>query len=120
MIIELVDPPMPETGQPPISKDLQRALGDIKRGAEERMEVLRGQKHALEMGKKEEMKPVLGHIEKIEAEEVMEVEKEGKETGVADPPRKRRTTQSVTALKEAQQKRFMADQEQRWLELTAG
>ena len=58
------------------------------------------------------MKPVLGHIKKIEAEEVTEAEKEGK----ADPPRKCRTTQSVTALKEAQQKRFMADQEQRWLE----
>ena len=41
---------MPETGWPPISEDLQRALGDIECGAEERMEVLRGQKHALEMG----------------------------------------------------------------------
>ena len=111
---------MPATGQPPISKDLQRALGDIKRGAEERMEVLRGQKRALETGAKEEMKPVLGHIEKIEAEEVTEAEKEEQETGVVNPPRKDRTTQSVAVLKEAQKKQFMADQERRWLELTGG
>ena len=111
---------MPATGRPPISEDLQRALGDIERGAEERMEVLRGQKRALETGTKEEMKPVLGHIEKVETEEVTEAEKEETETGMADPPQKRRMTQSVAALKDAQQKQFMADQERRWLELTGG
>ena len=108
------------TGQLRISKDLQKVLGDIEHGAEERMELLRGQKRALETGSKEEMKPVLGHIEKVETEEVMEAEKEEMATGEADPPRKQRTTQSVAALKDARQKQFMADQEHRWMEPTGG
>ena len=65
-------------------------LADIQRGAEERLEVLKGQKRMLETGTKEDMKPVLGHIEKVEAEEVTEAEKGEMETGGVDPPRKRR------------------------------
>ena len=68
----------------------------------------------------EEMKPVLGHIEKVEEEEVLETERKEMETGDTDPPRKHRVTQSVATLKEARQKQMMADQERRWLELTGG
>ena len=49
-----------------------------------------------------------------------ETERKEMETGDTDPPRKRRVTQSVAALKEARQKQMMADQERRWLELTGG
>ena len=64
-MLELVDPPIPATEHPPISEDLQKVLCDIQRRAEERLEVLKGQKHMLETGAQEEMKPVLGHIEKV-------------------------------------------------------
>ena len=118
---ELVDPPIPATEHPPISEDLQKALSDIQHGVEERLEVLKGQKRKLEAGAQEEMKPVLGHIEKVEEEEVTEAERKETETGdTEDPPRKHRTTQSVAVLKEARQKQMMADQEQRWMELTRG
>ena len=120
LILELVDPPIPTTEHPPISEDLQKALGDIQRGAEERLEVLKGQKRMLKTGMKEDMRPVLGHIEKVEEEEVTETERKEMETGDMDPPRKRRVTQSVTALKESRQKQMMADQEWRWLESTGG
>ena len=95
-------------------------LGDIQCGAKERLEVLKGQKHMLEAGAQEEMKPVLGHIEKVEEEEVTEAERKEMETGDTDPPREHRVTQTVVALKEAREKQMMADQEQRWLELTGG
>ena len=120
MILEPVDVPMPTEGQPQICEDLQKALGDIERGAEERMEVLRGQKRALEIAAKKEKKTVLGHTEEAEEEEVTEIEKEEKQTSVVDPPRKRRTTKAETVLKEEQKKQFMADQERRWLEFTRG
>ena len=120
LMLELVDPPIPATEHPPISEDLQKALGDIQCGAEERLEVLNGQKRMLEAGAQEEMKPVLGHIEKVEEEEVTETERKETETGDMDPPQKRRVTQSVGTLKEARQKQMMADQERRWLELTGG
>ena len=84
------------------------------------MEVLRGRKRALEKAAKKERETVLGHAEEAEAEEVTEVEKEEKQIGVVDPPRKRRTTQPEVVLKEEQKKQFMADQERRWLELTRG
>ena len=73
----------------------------------------------LEAGSKEEMKPVLGHIEMVEKEEA-EVEEKDEGGGVQDRPRKRRATQSIATLKEERKKQFMADQEQRWLELTGG
>ena len=119
-MLELVDPPIPATEHLPISEDLQKALGDIQCRAEERLEVLKGQKRILETGMKEDMKLVLGHIEKVEEEEVTEMKRKETETGDTDPPRKHRVTQSVTALKEARQKQMMADQERRWLELTGG
>ena len=120
LMLELVDPPILVTEHPPISEDLQKVLGDIQRWSEERLEVLKGQKRMLETGTKEDMKPVLGHIEKVEEEEVTEMERKETETGDMDPPQKHRVTQSVTALKEARQNQMMADQERRWLELIKG
>ena len=119
LIFDVVDPSIPATKQPPISEDLQKALGAIERGAEQRMEILKGRKHELEAGSKEDMKPVLGHIEKVETEQA-EVEEKEEEGGVQDRPRKRRATQSIATLKDERQKQFMADQERRWLELTGG
>ena len=83
------------------------------------MELLKGQKHELEARSKEEMKPVLGHIETVEKEEV-EVEEKDEGDGGQDRPRKQRATQSIVTMKEERKKQFMADQEQRWLELTGG
>ena len=40
-MLELVDPPVPVTEYPPISEDLQKALGDIQCRAEERLEILK-------------------------------------------------------------------------------
>ena len=69
-MLELVDPPIPATEYLPISEDLQKALGDIQCKVEERLVILKDQKHKLETGAQEEMKPVLGHIKMGEEEEV--------------------------------------------------
>ena len=106
---------------PPISKDLQKALSDIQRRAEERLEILKDQKRKLETGAQEEMKPVLGHIEMGEEENVTKAEEEETETGdMGEPPLKHRTTQSIAALKEARCRQNIAQQEQRWMELMQG
>ena len=121
LMLELVDPLIPVTEHLPISEDLQKVLGDIQHGAEERLEILKDQKHKLETGAQEEMKLVLGHIEKVEEEEVTKAERKETETGdTGDPLRKRRMTQSIAALTEARQRQMMAEQEQWWMELTQG
>ena len=71
---ELVDPPVPAKAYPVMSKDLQKALGDIQHGAEEQLKVLKDQKRKLETGTQEEMKPVLGHIKMWEDEKVAKME----------------------------------------------
>ena len=60
--------------QPTISKGLQEALGEIEKGAQERMEVLQAKKERLEMGKSavETVPKLIGHIEKVEEEEIEE------------------------------------------------
>ena len=119
LILDVIEPPIPGKKQPPISEDLQKALGDIERGAEKRIEILRGWKREVEAKSKEEMKPVVGHIELVEKKELAEEEKDDGD-GEQDRPRKRRVTQSVESAQEERRKRFMVDQEQRWLELTEG
>ena len=119
LILDIVEPPTPGTKQPPISEDLQKALGDIERGAEKRIEILRGRKRKVEAKSKEEMKLVVGHIELVEKKKLAEEEKDDGD-GEQDRPPKRRATQSVESAQEERRKRFMADQEQRWLELTGG
>ena len=55
-----VDPPEQSKGHAVMSPDLQAALGAIKRGAEERLEILRDKKRQLEAS---DMKPQLvGHV----------------------------------------------------------
>ena len=119
LILDVIEPPIPVTKQPPISEDLQKVLGDIEHGAEQRMELLKGRKRELEAKSKEEMKPVIGHIELAETEEA-EVEEKDDGDREQGQPRKRRTTQSIVSMKEERKKQFMADQERRWLELTGG
>ena len=119
LILDVVEPPIPGTEQPPISEDLQKALGDIERGAEKRIEILRGRKREVEAKSKEEMKPVVGHIELVEKKELAEEEEDDGDEE-QELPRKRRATQSIESTQEERRKRFMADQEQRWLELTGG
>ena len=56
-----VDPPEQSKGHAVMSLDLQAALGAIKWGAEERLEILRDKKRQLEAS---DMKPQLvGHVE---------------------------------------------------------
>ena len=96
---------------PVMSADLQVALGAIQKGAEERLEVLKDKKRKLEMGEVE-MKPVLGHIEFEEDEEGPKTEKrEADDTAESKIPHKRRTTQSVAALKDARRRENIAKQE---------
>ena len=72
MILDVVEPPIPGTKQPLISEDLQKALSDIERGAEQRMEELKGRKRELEAKSKEDTKPVIGHVELVEKKEAEE------------------------------------------------
>ena len=64
-----------------MSDDLQKALGVIEKGAEERMEVLKEKKQKLEEGAgepstmSETVPKLIGHIKKMEVEDV-EAEKE--------------------------------------------
>ena len=57
-----------------MSADLQKALGAIEKGAEERMEALRAKKERLEASKpaEETVLKLIGHIEKVEGEEIEE------------------------------------------------
>ena len=57
-----------------MSTYLQKALGAIEKGAQECMEALRARKKQLEVGEltKEMVTKLIGHIEKVEEEEVKE------------------------------------------------
>ena len=74
MITEFADPPEMKEPQPTISKGLQEALGAIEKGAQECMEALRAKKEQLEVGKSAEVTvpKLIGHIEKVEEEEIEE------------------------------------------------
>ena len=48
LIVELVDPPEMKEPQPTMSADLQKALGTIEKGAQERMDALQSRKEQLE------------------------------------------------------------------------
>ena len=112
LIIELVDPPVLAKMHPVMSPDLQKALGAIQQGAEEWMEVLRDQKHKLELGEQSEIKLVLGHLEFVEESEVLKTEKEEAGTGDGnEPPHKQRVTQSISALKDARRRENISKQE---------
>ena len=54
LITEFADPPATKEPQLTISKGLQEALGEIEKGAQERMEALRAKKKQLQMGKSAE------------------------------------------------------------------
>ena len=68
LIIEFVDPSEMKESQPTISADLQKALGAIEKGAQERIEALRAKKERLETSKPaEEMVPkLIGQLEQVE------------------------------------------------------
>ena len=74
LIVDFVDPPEMMGPQPTMSTDLQKALGAIEKGAQECMDALRARKEQLEAGKstKETVPKFIGHIEKVEEEEVEE------------------------------------------------
>ena len=95
-----------------MSLDLQAALGAIKRGAEERLEILRDKKRQLEAS---EMKPQLvGHVEVDEEGELLKIEAEpeeldeGTEGGGA---LKRQVTQSIVSIRDAKRKENIEKQE---------
>ena len=79
LIVDFVDPLEMKGPQPTMSVDLQKALGAIEKGAQERMEALRARKKQLEVGEstKETVPKLIGHIEKVEEEEVKEDTEEG-------------------------------------------
>ena len=68
MIIDVVEPPKPKDVIPVMSLDLEQALSAIRKGAEERLEVLKTQKKMIEQGETlgETIPQLIGHIEKME------------------------------------------------------
>ena len=113
-----VDPPEQSKGHAVMSPDLQAALGAIKRGAEERLEILRDKKLQLEAS---DTKPQLvGHVEVDEEGELLKIEAEpeeldeGTEGGGAS---KRWVAQSIVSLRDAKRKKNIEKQEQRWFAL---
>ena len=67
----IADPPKQPTRHPVISPALEKALGKIERGAEERLEAMRAEKQKLELGgvMTETVPKLIGHIEKVEETE---------------------------------------------------
>ena len=99
MITEFADPPATKEPQPTISKGLQEALGEIEKGAQERMEALRAKKERLETGKsaEETVPKLIGHIEKVEEEEIEEgVEGSGVVQKKGDDGTRRKITKGAT------------------------
>ena len=78
LIIDVVDPPKLTDRHPVMSLNLEKALSTIQKSAEERLEVLKSKKKQVEQGESsvETVPKLIGHIEKIEAEEI-EDEQEG-------------------------------------------
>ena len=74
MIVDFVDPPEMKGPQPTMSADLHKALGAIEKRAQECMDALQARKKWLEAGElaKETVPKLIGHIEKVEEEEVEE------------------------------------------------
>ena len=78
-------------------------MGEIEKGAQERMEALRAKKKQLQMGKSaEEMVPkLIGHVEKVEEEEIEEgVEGSGVVQKKGDDDTRRKITKGATVGEE--------------------
>ena len=78
LIIDVVDTPKQTVRHPVISPDLEKVLSVIQKGTEERLEVLKSKKKQVEEGESsvETVPKLIGHIEKMEEEEI-EGEQEG-------------------------------------------
>ena len=70
----MVDPQRRRGKHPVMSPVLEKALSEIEKGAEERLEVLRSRKKQVEEGETsmETVPKLIGHIEKVEQEEFEE------------------------------------------------
>ena len=66
----MVDPPRRRGKHPVMSPVLEKALSEIEKGAEERLEVLRSRKKQVEEGETsmETVPKLIGHVEKVEQE----------------------------------------------------
>ena len=142
-MINVADPLRPKGTHPVISVDLEKALGTIQKGAEERLEALRSKARQLGQGEtSSETVPILvGHIEKMEPgdDEVEEdTAKKDEEVGgghsadraVEDKepdkgqmtdktrPRKTRSTLSMSKIKEQRWQAMIKEQERCWQEAT--
>ena len=103
MITEFADPPATNEPQLKISKGLQEALGEIEKGVQERMEALRAKKKQLQMGKsaEETVPKLIGHVEKVEEEEIEEgVEGSGVVQKKGDDDTRRKITKGATVGEE--------------------
>ena len=74
LIVDMIDPPRRKGKHLVMSPTLEKALSEIEKGAEERLEVLRSQKKQVEEGEAstETVPRLVGHIEKVEPEEFEE------------------------------------------------
>ena len=74
LIADIVDPRKQKGKHPPMSVALEKVLSAIQQGAEEQLEVLKGQKKKIEEGdpSSEVMPKLIVHIEKVEEEEFEE------------------------------------------------
>ena len=142
MIIEFADPSGAKESQPAMSADLQKALGVIEKGAQERIEALRAKKERLETTKpaEETVPKLIGHLEKAEAvhtkddedakherkkdapaggEEGVEQPEEGTadtKTSTEEGSTKRRSTPSAAKRKEEKRQARSREQARKWKE----
>ena len=74
LIVDVVDPPKQRSKHPVMSPTLEKALSEIEKGAEERLEVLQNKKKQVEEGEAsvETVPKLIGHIEKVKEEELEE------------------------------------------------
>ena len=85
LILYVIDPPKSKGQHPVMSPALEKALSEIEKGTEERLEVLRHRKKQVEEGESfaEPVPKIMGHIEKVEEEEI-EDEQEGDKAVAAE------------------------------------
>ena len=76
LIIDVVDPPWTRGRYLVMSPALEQAFREIEKGAEERLEALRSKKERTETGEvsMETVPKLIGHVEKVEREDVDEEE----------------------------------------------
>ena len=81
LIINIVYPPKLTGRHPVMSADLEKVLSAIQKGAEECLEILKSQKKHIEQGESSQGLKLIGHIKKVEEEDLEDEQKGETEAG---------------------------------------